>query len=189
MFSACIHRNINVFRDNQGMFGKVYFSRLTVPVSNIFICLIIFMVQMLPAVIMITVSALRGILHPLWCGWLLIIPIAFQFAMLGMGVGLLVSSVTAKYRDLSILISAFVSLWMYLSPVIYPLSQLENGSLRKLALINPITAPIELYRRILLGSGEVIPASLCFSFGVTIVVLITGIAVFNRVEQNFMDTV
>jgi len=189
MFSACIQRNINVFRENQGLFGKVFFPRLTVPVSNIFINLIIFLVQIIPSVVLIAVFTVRGVLHPLWWGWLLLPLVLFHLALLGMGCGLIVSSVTVKYRDLSVLASAGVSIWMYASPVIYPLSQVKEGWLRRLVLLNPVTAPLELCRRILLGTGEIAAVAVGSSVLITLIILFVGIGVFNRTEQDFIDTV
>ena len=189
LFSACIQRNINVFRENQGLFGKVYFSRLTVPVSNILINLIIYAVQIIPSLVMIAIFTIRGAIHPLWWGLLLLPFILAQMALLGMGCGLIVSSFTTKYRDLAVLASAGVLIWMYASPVIYPLSQVKEGWLRRLVLLNPVTAPIELYRRILLGSGEIVVGSMCLSVVMTLIILFVGIGSFNRTEQDFIDTV
>ena len=126
-------------------------------------------------------------LHPL--RWLLIPPIFFLLGMMGMGIGILISSLTTKYRDLSVLVGFGVGLWMYATPVVYPLSELGEGTLRRLILHNPVTAPVELFRYALLGTGAVLPVQLAGSLAFTVVVLFLGIVVFNRVERTFMDTV
>ncbi len=189
MFSSSIHRNANLFRDNQGLFGKVYFSRLTVPVSNIAVSLITYFIQALPAVVMTVYYAANGAVHPIWPAWLLLPCILLHLSMLGMSVGLFASSVTAKYRDFSVLISTGVSLWMYLTPMIYPLSVLSPGLIRSVVLLNPVSAPLELYRLIMLGSGTPDIRYILYSLLVTVCLLLGSIVVFHRVERNYLDTV
>ena len=108
---------------------------------------------------------------------------------MGMGVGIIISSLTTKYRDLAILVTFGMQLWMYGTPVVYPLSRLPQGWMRTAALINPVTAPVELFRFILLGEGFFLPAPYAWSVFFTLLVTILGIVVFNHVEKNFMDTV
>ena len=112
-----------------------------------------------------------------------------ELGIMGMGVGIIVSSLTTKYRDLSILVGFAVQLWMYITPVVYPLSQAGNGGLRTLLLVNPVSAPIEVFRYALLGQGEILPVALIWSMLFTMVVAILGIVIFNKVEKTFMDTV
>ena len=106
-----------------------------------------------------------------------------------MGFGLIISSMTTKYRDLTVLVTFGVSLWMYATPVVYPLSQLGDGLLSKILMVNPVTTPIEMFRYALLGQGTIEPLYLIISWIFTIVVMIFGIMIFNKVERNFMDTV
>lgn len=116
---------------------------------------------------------------------------AFDSAFFGTfrpGCGLIVSSVTTKYRDLGVLVSFGVTLWMYITPVVYPVSQVSD-SFRPLALLNPVAPLIETFRYGFLGSGTFPWQYLILSFAVTAVVLLFGIIVFNRVEKNFIDTV
>lgn len=115
--------------------------------------------------------------------------ILLVLGMMGMGCGILISSMTTKYRDLSVLVGFGMGLWMYATPVVYPLSELGNGLLRNLILMNPVTAPVELFRYAVLGVGIVYPVSLVVTVVFTTIVLLLGIVVFNRVERIFMDTV
>ena len=108
---------------------------------------------------------------------------------MGMGVRILISSVTTKYRDLSVLVGFGMSLWMYGTPVVYPMSILPEGILKKIILLNPVTAPMGMFRYILLGEGSILPVSIGVSLLFTILVMLGGIVVFNKVERTFMDTV
>lgn len=125
--------------------------------------------------------------HPNLCALLMPL-ILLSSALLGTGCGLIVSSVTTKYRDLGVLVSFGVTLWMYITPVVYPVSQVSD-SFRPLALLNPVAPLIETFRYGFLGSGTFPWQYLILSFAVTAVVLLFGIIVFNRVEKNFIDTV
>jgi lipopolysaccharide transport system permease protein len=109
--------------------------------------------------------------------------------MMGMGCGILISSLTTKYRDLSVLVGFGIGLWMYATPVVYPMSQLSDGLLKHLIQLNPVTAPVELFRYAVLGVGSVTLSGLAISVSFTLLVLFLGIVVFNRVERTFMDTV
>ena len=106
-----------------------------------------------------------------------------------LGVGIIISSMTTKYRDLSILVGFGIQLWMYGTPVVYPLSQLPQGWMRTLSLMNPVTAPMELFRLILLGEGLFVPLSYVWSLAFTVLVTVFGVVVFNWVEKTFLDTV
>ena len=112
-----------------------------------------------------------------------------HLSLLGLGVGIIISSLTTKYRDLSILVGFGVSLWMYITPIVYPMSQLGGGIIKTLLMVNPVTAPIEVLRYALLGQGEIMPLYLIISWIVTFLVLLVGIMIFNKVEKTFMDTV
>ena len=108
---------------------------------------------------------------------------------MGLGFGIIISSMTTKYRDLSILVTFGIQLWMYVTPVVYPLSQAGEGAFKTLLLINPVTAPVEVFRYALLGQGTIVPWALGWSWVFTALVAVFGIMVFNRVEKTFMDTV
>ena len=109
--------------------------------------------------------------------------------MLGLGFGIIISSLTTKYRDLSILVSFGVQLWMYVTPIVYPMSTLGDGLVKSVLMVNPVTAPVELLRYAILGQGTVMPGYLALSAGITLAVVTLGIIIFNKVERTFMDTV
>ena len=132
---------------------------------------------------------IRGEIAPNWGAWLLIPVVLLHLGMLGMGCGIIVSSLTTKYRDLAVLVDFAVQLWMYITPVVYPMSTLNDGMMKTLLQINPVTAPVELMRYAVLGQGAVLPGSLALSWGITVAVLLVGIMIFNKVERTFMDTV
>ena len=132
---------------------------------------------------------ITGAVHPNWLAWLLIPVVLLHLGLLGLGCGIIISSLTTKYRDLSILVTFGVSLWMYVTPVVYPISQLGDGLMKTILMINPVTAPVELFRYAVLGQGAVMPGYLALSWGMTIVLLVFGIMIFNKVEKTFMDTV
>ena len=171
------------------LFGKVYFPRLTVPISNVLCSVIRFGIQMLLVVILLGYYIWKGAVSPHWEALLLIFLLLLWLGCMGMGVGILISSVTTKYRDLSVMVGFGMSLWMYGTPVVYPMSILPEGILKKIILLNPVTAPMEMFRYILLGEGNILPVSIGVSLLFTILVMLGGIVVFNKVERTFMDTV
>ena len=189
LFSSCLNNNANVFRANAGIFGKVYFPRLTVPVSNVLVRLMIFGIQFAIIVCFVVFYAAKQMIQPRWSAWLAIPLILLWVSILGMSIGILASSLTTKYRDLAILVSFGVQLWMYITPVVYPLSELGPGVFRSLVSLNPVTAPMELFRWILLGSGTLTLQSLVGSFVFLAAAVLGGITVFHRVERTFMDSV
>ena len=120
---------------------------------------------------------------------LLLVPVMVYLGLLTLGLGIIVSSLTTKYRDLSLLVTFGVQLWMYATPIVYPLSQLGEGTMKTVLLLNPVTAAVELVRYAVLGAGTVMPGALCLSWAATAVVLVLGMMIFNKVEKTFMDTV
>lgn len=188
-FSTCMVSNARTFTENAGVFGKVYFPRLTTPISNMLSAVIQFAVQMILVSIFLVYYLVRGEVYPNW-GALLAVPLALvHLGMLGMGCGIIVSSLTTKYRDLAVLIDFAVQLWMYATPIVYPMSELDIGWMRTILIINPVTAPVEVFRYAVLGQGSIMPGALALSGVITIVVLLGGIMIFNKVERTFMDTV
>lgn len=188
-FSACLTENATVFTANAGLFGKVYFPRLTVPASTILSSGLSYLLQMSAAFLALIYFVLRGQVHPHWTYWFLLPAILAWLGILGSGVGIIISSLTTKYRDLVMLVGFGVQLWMFISPVIYPVSQLQDTAFMGLVAFNPVTAPMELYRFILLGSGQIMPAGLICSGILTGILMLTGTRIFNRVERTFIDTV
>ena len=188
-FSACVSENARTFIDNAGLFGKVYFPRLTVPISGVFAILIRFLIQISLVFIILFYYCFNGRVSPHFELWIILPLLLLQLGLMGMGVGIITSSMTTKYRDLSILVGFGIQLWMYGTPVVYPLSQLPQGWMRTLSLMNPVTAPVELFRLILLGEGLFVPVSYVWSLVFTVLVTVLGVVVFNWVEKTFLDTV
>lgn len=187
-FSSCLNRASGTFLGNARLFGKVYFPRLVMPISGILYNLINFMLQTAVYVILVIIYSLIGAnVHPN----LLIILAPFlvlQTALLGTGMGLIISSITTKYRDLNVLVSFGVSLLMYITPVVYPISRVPEN-FRWLMLLNPVAPIVETYRCAFLGSGSFEWQFLLISLAVTLALLFWGVIVFNKVEKNFIDTV
>lgn len=188
-FSSCITTNASTFTGNASVFGKVYFPRLTTPISNVLSAIIRFGIQMILVLVVLAYYVIKGEVQPHWEAWLLIPVVLLNLGMMGLGIGILISSMTTKYRDLTVLVGFGVSLWMYLTPVIYPLSQMGEGTFRTILLVNPVTTPTEIFRYAVLGQGTIVPEYVALSWGITILVTLFGIMVFNRVEKTFMDTV
>lgn len=188
-FSSCVTKNASTFVTNAGVFGKVYFPRLTMPISNMLTSGIEFGIQMLIVLAFLSYYLVLGEVHPHLPGWLLIPVVLLHLGSMGLGVGIIISSLTTKYRDLSILVSFGVQLWMYITPIVYPLAQADEGILRTAILFNPVTAPIEVFRYALVGRGIIVPWALVWSWAFTVFVTLFGIMVFNHVEKTFMDTV
>ncbi|MGO9950872.1 MAG: ABC transporter permease [Dissulfurispiraceae bacterium] len=187
-FAACLNQTSNTFVTNANIFGKVYFPRLTVPVSVALVNLITFGIQfMLFLVIFLYYWWQNQVATP--NPWLFSIPLlVLQMGLLGIGVGILISSLTTKYRDLTYVMGFAVQLWMFATPIVYPTS-LIPGKLKWLAMLNPAAPIVDTFRYAFLGKGEVSKTYLLASVGVTIVIFLTGIIMFNRVEKSFMDTV
>ena len=189
-FASCINNTANTFVANSQVFGKVYFPRLTMPLSQALTSLINFGIQCAMFVVFwlyffFTGAAVRPSV------WLLALPlVTLQVMLLGLGVGIIVSSLTTKYRDLAIAVGFGVQLWMYATPVVYPLSSLaESPRLQTLVLLNPMTTPVEVFRAATLGTGTVTAGGLVYSTVFTLAALALGVVLFSRIEKTFMDTV
>ena len=189
VFSSSLTGNANTFTGNAGVFGKVYFPRLTTPLSNVLSTMIRFGIQMIMVVVFLVYYIITGAVHPNYLACLLIPGILIHLGIMGLGCGIIISSMTTKYRDLNVLIGFGIQLWMYITPIVYPLSQIENETARSLLMLNPATAPIELFRYALLGQGTVSVFALAISGVFTVIVAVLGIMIFNKVEKTFMDTV
>ena len=187
-FATCLTKTSNTFTTNAAIFGKVYFPRLVVPLSTVISCLISFGIQLgLLLVVMLYYAAKGQAVHP--NEYIVLIPfLLLLVALLGLGLGIIVSSLTTKYRDLSLLVSFGVQLAMYATPVIYPLSFLSE-KYKIIVALNPLAPLIESFRYALVGSGTFDPAQLVYSVIITAVVLFIGVILFNRVEKTFMDVV
>ncbi|MFT3795420.1 ABC transporter permease [Flavobacterium sp.] len=187
-FSDCLIKTSTVFKDNANIFGKVYFPRLIMPLGIVVSNLVRFGVQLI--LLIGGMIYFRNDFH---------MPIAVIFfpvlvllmALLGLGLGLIITAMTTKYRDLSFLVTFGVQLMMYGTTVIYPLSeaQAKFSDMAWLIELNPMTGIIEAFRYCLLGKGEFTLASIGYSAMVTVVVLFLGIVIFNKTEKNFVDTI
>lgn len=188
-FSTCVTQNATAFTANAAVFGKVYFPRLTIPISNMISSVIQFFVQMLLVFAILVYYVIRGQVAPHWELWITIPLLLLHLGVLGLGVGIIISSLTTKYRDLAILVTFGVQLWMYVTPIVYPLSEIGSGLMKTVLLFNPVTAPTELIRYIILGQGAVMPGYMLLSVIETVAVMMIGVMIFNKVEKTFMDTV
>ena len=188
-FSNCLVMNANTFTENAYVFGKVYFPRLTTPISNVLSSIIRFGIQMILVLIFMVYFLIRGEVSPNWYAWPVVLVELIHLGILGMGFGIIVSSMTTKYRDLTVLVGFGVSLWMYLTPVVYPMSTLAEGWMQTVLLCNPVTTSVELIRYAVLGKGALDWGFYGLSWIVTLLVAVLGIMIFNKVERNFMDTV
>jgi lipopolysaccharide transport system permease protein len=187
-FADCITKTSTVFKDNSNIFGKVYFPRLILPLSIVASNLVRFGVQMLLFFSMILYYYFQGALFtPTWA--LLMFPVlVMMMALLGLGLGLIITAMTTKYRDLAFLVTFGVQLMMYATTVIYPLSAAPE-KYKHIIELNPMTGIIEAFRYSFLGKGEFSTWSVGYSALVTLVVLFLGIIIFNKTEKTFVDTV
>jgi len=177
-----------VFVTNKEIFGKVYFPRITVPISIVATSVIQFFIQFLIFVSLFTYYKFQGLEIYVTFKALFLPVILFQIALLSLGIGMVVSALTAKYRDLVQALSFLVQIWMYLTPVVYPLSEVPDN-FRFLVSLNPMTAPVESFREIFLGVSTITSFEIFISWIITIIFFFLGIILFTRVEKTFMDTV
>lgn len=187
-FSGCVTGNAAVFVQNAAVFGKVYFPRLVVPVSNLLSSGIQLAIQLGLVGACLLIYLPGGKVTPHWLFWPLIPLAAVQLGLLGMGVGTAVSALTTRYRDLQVLVGFGMQMWMYATPIVYPLSAAE-GVLGNLLRFNPATAPVELIRYALLGQGTLDWGSYGLSLLVSLGAAALGAGLFSRVERTFLDTV
>jgi lipopolysaccharide transport system permease protein len=188
-FATCLNATSNSFVTNADIFKKVYFPRLTVPIANVIISLLQFGIQF--------VIFLGFLFYFIWQGeeiqpnyyFILAMPLfLLQMAIMGLGFGVLISSVTTKYRDLTFAMTFLVQLWMYATPVVYPLSIVPE-KYRLFVILNPMTSIVECFRVAFLGKGSIEPFHIAISAIVTLLVFIAGVIMFSRIEKTFMDTV
>ena len=187
-FADCLNRNSRTFTDNQNVFGKVYFPRLVVPVSVTISNLVRLAIQFVLFVIIYIYffATGAGIMPNLY---LLLLPLLILMtAGISLGFGIIFSSLTTKYRDLTFLLQFGVQLWMYATPIIYPLNSIPAEK-QWLIQLNPMTSVIETFKYGALGSGVFSWGWLGYSFAFMVALLLVGAMIFNKVEKDFMDTV
>lgn len=187
-FSNCMTATSNTFIANSGIFGKVYFPRLVIPVSIVIVNIFSFLIQFGLFLIIYLYYLISG--APISPNiWLCLVPfLLIQMAALGLGMGILVSSLTTRYRDLTFALGCGIQLWMYATPIVYPLSQVPHQWIWLISL-NPMTAVVESFRFAFLGSGMIQSWQIVLSLIITAFILFLGILFFSKVERSFMDTV
>lgn len=191
-FASCLTATSNSFVENADIFGKVYFPRIIMPLVAVTVQLLYFFIQLLIFLAFYAYYAAfppEGVslqVHP----HVLLFPVLLvMLALMAVGVGMMVSSLTTKYRDIQMVFAKVISLWVYITPVIYPLSMVTNDKLHLLMSLNPVTPIIEAVKFSLLGAGEFSWAWLGYSAVMTAIVVVIGLALFNKVQKSFMDTV
>jgi lipopolysaccharide transport system permease protein len=187
-FADCLTKTSTVFRDNQAIFGKVYFPRVISPLSIVISNLLRFAIQMSLYISMMVYFLLQGV--NLSVGWeIILFPVFVLFmAIQGLGLGMIITALTTKYRDLSYLVTFGVQLMMYATTVVYPLSSL-SGKMYWVVALNPMTFVIEGIKKSTLGVGFLTPEAFAYTIIVSITILVTGLLIFNKVEKNFVDTI
>ena len=188
-FTACFTTGQNTFTGNQGVFSKVYFPRLVAPLAGITSGFIKALIQTLPLMVVYIYYVLDG--EPIHLTWeFLLTPVLFVLiALMGLGCGLIISALTVRYRDLNNLVTFALQLWMYSTPVIYPVSISGDRTLTAFLKGNPLQGIFTDFRYMLTGIGEMDWWGLLYSAVFTIAILFLGIIIFNRQERTFMDTI
>ena len=187
-FSKCLLSTSNTFVSNAGIFKKVYFSRLTIPLSNVISALVQFVIQLALFIIILIAYKIHGADFKLSFAVFAVPLFVLQMAVLGLGIGLIITSLTTKYRDLTHLIGFAVQLWMYATPIVYPLSMVPE-KWRSLYVLNPVVPILESFKHAFFSTGMPSLTEYGISIAMTIFLLFAGIFVFNFVEKNFVDTV
>lgn len=188
-FSSCLSSTSNTFLSNAGIFGKVYFPRLISPLSTVVSNLVKFGIQFLLLLGFMVYFGITGGKFHFGFSWLLIPVLVLMMALMGLGLGIIISSMTTKYRDLNVLLGFGVQLLMYATPVAYPMSFLKSKSYAAWIQWNPLSPIVEVFRYALFGQGTVDIFHLMYSMAFILVVLFAGLLMFNKVEKTFMDTV
>ena len=188
-FAAVINQTSNTFYAHARLFGKVYFPRIITPLSTSITCFFNFFIQFIMFIIIDVAAILLGA-GAEWTLYVLLSPLLIlQLGLLGMSVGIMISSLTVKYRDLQVLVGFGVQLWMYMSPVVYSATSINNETLKTLVMINPVSPVIEFMRKGFLGTGSTPWLHLAISFAVTLILAFFSVVVFNKTERNFIDKI
>ena len=186
-FSSCLAKIAETFRNGARLFGKVYFPRLVSPISVLFSKMVIFGVQFIIFVALVLWFSFHGEVHANWACLLLPV-VLLQSALLALGCGLILTSITAKYRDLSVMVGFLLQAWMYITPVVYPASAV-TGQLRWVYMLNPVTPFMEAFRYGFLGVGTLSWSAMAVAAAETAVLLVLGILLFKKTERTFIDIV
>lgn len=187
-FATCLNATSNTFVTNVEIFEKVYFPRLVMPIAAVIISLLQFFIQFIFFLLFLFYFIINGVHIEFNLLFLLTPFLLIQMAVLSLGVGILISSLTAKYRDLTFAMTFGVQLWMYATPIVYPLSIVPE-KYRILCVLNPMTSIVESFRAMYLGVSSIQLIHIVISIIITILFFLIGIILFNRIEKNFVDTV
>lgn len=189
LFSVSLTTNGNLFLQNADLFGKVYFPRLTVVISNSIMAIVQFILQFIIFIFFVIFFYLRGVTINLNYNLVIILPlIIIYISFISASFGLIISSITSKYRDLSFVLSFGIQLWMFASPVVYPMSILSQ-KYQLLMAFNPIALPIEIFRKIIFNNNQIQLSFLLINIIISLFIFLLGIYFFNKVEKKFIDTV
>ena len=188
-FAGCITETSATFTSNAGILGKVYFPRLVMPISSVVTGVMNLFIQIGILIIVMIGYVIAGVRFSIG-GAILFAPVlVLQTALLGLGCGIIIAALTTKYRDLAILVTFGVQLWMYASPVVYTVAAVEQSKLYGIYMLNPMAPIIHMWRYAILGIGTPTMGYWGISWIVTIVILFVGVLLFSRIEKTFMDTV
>jgi lipopolysaccharide transport system permease protein len=188
-FSGCFNSSANAFLSNTGIFGKVYFPRLIMPLASMISTLIKFGIQFALFILIYLYFVFFGDYHPVTFGGIFLLPLSLlMMAGTGFGMGIIVSSLTTKYRDLNVFVGFGIQLLLYATPVLYSYHQLPSA-LKNILRFNPLVSLTEIFKYSVFGVGEFSASSLLYSFGCMIIFLFIGLVSFNKAERNFMDVV
>ena len=187
-FADCINQTSHTFTQNQNLFGKVYFPRIIVPLSKVVNNLLKFFIQLTLFLILYAFFYLNGFGFSLGWTFILLPLLLIQMAFTGLGFGMIVSSLTTKYKDLTFLINFAVQLLMYASPIVYPISIVPE-KFKWIIMLNPFTSIIEIFKNSVFGTGYINIFWILYSFCFSIIVFLIGLIIFNKVEKSFIDTI
>ncbi len=188
LFSSCFYGNTRVLMENAYLFGKVYFPRLIVPLSNALLCIVRALLQFVVLAVVLVVFIIRGDVGFMGLRLLWMIPLFLLTTFMGTSLGMIISALTVKYRDFDHLTGAAMTVLMYISPVLYPTSQL-SPVIKRFVYLNPMSSYIEAFRYCLMGIGGLNIRGLVYSMVITVIVSIVAIVMYGKVEKDFIDIV
>lgn len=187
LFSTTLNQSAVVFKENQATFGKLYYPRMTVPISYAITCIFNFLIQFIVILGMDVFYFITG--ETRFTPLLFLFPVILcQIALFGIGVGLIIASAAVKYRDLLLALSFLIQIWMYATPIVYPLST-TGGWMHFILLLNPMTAAVENFRYFMTGQGEMLTGWWAVSWGLTLLCYMLGVYLFKRAERTFIDSI
>ena len=188
LYMDCLNNAASTFTGNAGLFGKIYFPRMVAPISSAITNIGDFFIKFGLLVVLSIVYMFFGYKPDLQWSVILLPVILIQLALMGIGLGIIISSFTTKYRDLQVLVGFGMTIWMYLTPIVYSINEIPEKYMN-MYLLNPVTPVVIIFKNAFLGVGDIPWINWAYSWIFTFVVLFLGLIIFNRVEKTFMDTV